>query len=406
MNNILKVLTSKYPSDWVETGLGEISTIVTGRTPLTADQTNFGRDIPFVTPGDLGSKKYIQRSERGLTYRGATQSRLAPKNSILFVCIGSTIGKMGLSTSSVAFNQQINALICIPSVSPECVFYALSLVSPQIRQQASEQAVPLLNKKDFSSIKIYLPKLDEQKIIAESLADIDSLLEALDKLIAKKKDIKQGAMQQLLTDKTRLPGFSGEWESFHIGDLGTLRKGKGIRKDEVISVGIPSVRYGEIYTRYHNVIRNCFSFISDKVAKTSEPLAEGDIIFAVSGETSEDIGKCAAFMGNFKSYVGSDTVVLKPFGHDSIYLGYALNSLAVSSQKAKLGQGDAVVHLSTANLAQITVNLPSRDEQIAIAGVLSDMDAELEALVARREKTVLIKTGMMQELLTGRTRLL
>jgi len=225
-------------------------------------------------------------------------------------------------------------------------------------------------------------------------------------LIAKKRDLKQAAMQQLLTGKQRLPGFSGEWEVKRLGDVGTFSKGKGIKKDDVVSDGLPCIRYGEIYTRHNDYIKVFYSFIPRQVAKQSQRLRKGDLLFAGSGETAEEIGKCVAFLGDEEAYAGGDIVLFTPSDQDAMYLGYLMNHSSISDQKARMGQGDAIVHISAKSLAQLELRLPHLEEQTAIATVLSDMDAELAALDARREKTRALKQGMMHELLTGRIRLL
>jgi type I restriction enzyme S subunit len=165
------------------------------------------------------------------------------------------------------------------------------------------------------------------------------------------------------------------------------------------------VRYGEIYTTHDDCIREFHSWISQEVAATATPLEFGDLLFAGSGETKEEIGKCVAFLTAAEAYAGGDIVILRPKGVDPLFLGYALNVPYIARQKASLGQGDAVVHISAAALGQVCLALPSVDEQTAIAAVLSDMDGEIAALERHRDKTRAIKQGMMQELLTGRVRL-
>lgn len=129
-------------------------------------------------------------------------------------------------------------------------------------------------------------------------------------------------------------------------------------------------------------------------------------MFAGSGETKEEIGKCVAFIDDFEAYAGGDIVILRLTGANPVFMGYYCNTAPINSQKASKGQGDAVVHISAAALASIEVTLPSHDEQTAIATVLADMDTEIEALEQRRAKTRDLKQAMMQELLTGRTRLI
>ena len=234
---------------------------------------------------------------------------------------------------------------------------------------------------------------------------MDALLAAQDKLIAKKRDIKQAAMQQLLTGKQRLPGFSGEWEVKRLGEIGIFLKGSGVRKDESLSGDLPCIRYGEIYTQHDDYIKEFHSSISAVVAATAKLLKKGDLLFAGSGETKEDIGKCVAFVDALEAYAGGDIVILRPDNADAMFLGYYLNTTPIAMQKASRGQGDAVVHISANSLSQIVVAMPKFEEQTAIAIVLSDMDADLAALEQQRDKTRAVKQGMMQELLTGRIRL-
>jgi type I restriction enzyme S subunit len=258
---------------------------------------------------------------------------------------------------------------------------------------------------DLRRVSVLVPPLREQRAIAAALSEADALLAALDRLIAKKRDLKQAAMQQLLTGQTRLPGFEGEWVVERLGEIGVFLKGSGVKKDEARSGPLPCIRYGEIYTKHKDVIAVFHSFISAEVAATAKLLKKGDVLFAGSGETKEDIGKCVAFVGECEAYAGGDIVILRPHSADSKFLGYALNTPAINRQKASRGQGDAVVHIGSSALAEVAVNVPPLPEQTAIAAVLSDMDAELAALEQRREKTRALKQGMMQELLTGRTRL-
>lgn len=258
----------------------------------------------------------------------------------------------------------------------------------------------------FERLRLAWPESErEQSAIAEALGDVDALLGGLDRLIAKKRDIKQAAMQQLLTGRTRLPGFSGEWEVKRLGEMGVFLKGSGVRKGEAQSGDLPCVRYGEIYTHHNDRIRSFSSWVSREVAGQAVRLQQGDLLFAGSGETKADIGKCVALVDDVEAYAGGDIVILRPHEADPLFLGYLLNAPDVARQKASRGQGDAVVHISAAALASVQVRLPQVAEQAVIACVLSDMDDELAALKSRRDKTRDLKQAMMQELLTGRTRL-
>ena len=200
------------PEDWETKRLSEIATIATGSTPPTWDAANYGDEFLFVGPVDMGEAKNITTTEKRLSKKGFTISRRFPKNSILFVCIGSTIGKCGIASAELTSNQQINAIFPSPDFSVDYLYYSVCTAVPKIRALAGEQAVPIVNKTQFSETMVAIPSLPEQRAIAGALSDVDALIGALDQLIAKKRDLKQAAMQQLLTGQTRLPGFHGEWE--------------------------------------------------------------------------------------------------------------------------------------------------------------------------------------------------
>ena len=216
-----------------------------------------------------------------------------------------------------------------------------------------------INQESLKSLQIaFPPNKAEQTAIAEVLSDVDSLLGTLDTLIAKKRAIKQAVMQQLLAGKTRLPGFSGEWKTKRLGKIGSFSKGRNIRRDDVLEDGHPCIRYGELYTRYHNYINTPISHISPAVADTALPIKTDDLLFASSGETAEEIGRCAAYLGDAPAFAGGDIVVFRPIGQNSMFLGYFINHPVVTTQRARFGQGDAVVHISAQNLAQLEVCLP------------------------------------------------
>ena len=208
-----------------------------------------------------------------------------------------------------------------------------------------------------------------------------------------------------VTARTGLPRFGGEWATSQLRDLGTFAKGRGVRRDQLRDVGVPCVRYGELYTRYENYVAEPISRIPQSIADTALPIKKGDLLFAGSGETAKDIGICAAYVGKEPAYAGGDIIVLRASGQDAVYLAHLLNAPEASRQKARMGQGDAVVHIRGHHLADVEITLPPLAEQRAITAVLADVDkliGSLEALIAKKRA---IKEAAMRELLTGRTRL-
>ena len=328
----------------------------------------------------------------------------------LLVCEGGEIGRAAIWDSPIPECYYQKAIHRLRPIGRYNTYLMMSLLrlwasSGYLANYITRTSIAHLPKEKLEIVPLPVPPEPEQRTIAEALSDVDSLLVSLDALIAKKRAIKQATMQQLLTGKTRLPGFSEKWKTRQLRDLGVFSKGRGIRRDDVAFEGLACIRYGELYTVYSNYVVLPVSRIRSEVAETALPIGVGDLLFAGSGETAEEIGRCAAYLGNEPAYAGGDIIVLSPLGHDSLYIGHLMNYSTITTQKARLAQGDAVVHVSARNLSQVEVTLPPSDEQRAIAAVLFDADADIAGLESRRDKTHAIKQGMMQQLLTGRVRL-
>lgn len=200
--------------------------------------------------------------------------------------------------------------------------------------------------------------------------------------------------------QTEIGMIPEEWELKTLSQIGLFKKGRGIKKDEVQPDGIPCVRYGELYTKHNYFIERIDTFIPESIAKDSQKIQFGDILFAGSGETKEDIGKCAAFLGDYMAYAGGDIIILSPSsGMNSLFLGFILNHEMIARQKAQAGQGDAVVHIYPAGLGKVMIPVPPMKEQTAIAEALSDADAMIASLEKLIDKKKKIKQGAMQELL-------
>jgi type I restriction enzyme S subunit len=262
-----------------------------------------------------------------------------------------------------------------------------------------------ITNRSLRSFVVALPGSVERQAVAERLGDADDLISKLMCVIAKKKAIKQGMMQGLLACRIRLPGFTARWSRHTLGELGSFLKGRGIRRDDVLSSGVSCIRYGELYTTYLGYTSTTVSFVADSVAAMALSIRPGDLLFAGSGETREEIGTCVAFTGTQRAVAGGDIVVLRARDVNPVYLASLTNTPRIAAQKARLGQGDAVVHINGRALSSIEVDLPPRDEQDAIADLIIDADNELRMLRTRLKKVEYVKQGMIQELLTGRTRL-
>lgn len=199
-----------------------------------------------------------------------------------------------------------------------------------------------------------------------------------------------------------------DWEVKRLGELGNFSKGNGVPKDKIIKDANehPCLTYGDLYTKYDFVIKDIKSFIDDDVASESKEIHIGDICFAGSGETPEDIGKCAAYIEERTAYAGGDIITLAPNKDiNSIWLSYALNSDIGGKQRYKFAQGFSIVHIYPDYLKQIQIPTPTYTEQNSIVSVLSLWDTAISKQSALIEKLTQRKRGLMQQLLTGKKRL-
>lgn len=178
--------------------------IVTGSTPKTSEKSNYGDDYNWVTPGDMGINKYIINTEKKLSQKGFEKSRKINKGSILVTCIGSTIGKIGITETACSTNQQINAINLYKDINNEYVYYAIKYNFKYFKDYISNQAVPIINKTIFGNLEIPDINLQEQKIIVNSLKLMDKKIEYNEREINEYSKLKKGLMQKLLTGKIRV----------------------------------------------------------------------------------------------------------------------------------------------------------------------------------------------------------
>ncbi len=245
------------------------------------------------------------------------------------------------------------------------------------------------------------PALTEQQAIATALSDIDALIDGLSKLITKKRNIKQAAMQQLLTGKTRLPGFSGKWKETVLGEIAKIQRGASPRPidnpiwfTENSSVGW--VRISDV-TKANMFLLETTQQLSPLGVKNSRPVASGSLIMSICATVGRPI------ISKIDVCIHDGFVVFDLLKADQLFIYYILKW--IEPNWSEQGQTGSQMNLNTALINNTKIKLPPSDEQTAIAQVLSDMNNEIDALEKRLEKTRMLKQGMMQELLTGRIRL-
>lgn len=267
------------------------------------------------------------------------------------------------------------------------------------RGNANQASITLV---DLFNYQIPLPcTLTEQTAIATALSDADALIEVLEQLIHKKRQIKQGAMQELLTGKKRLPGFSGEWEVKRLGDVASIQRGASPRPidspvwfDQNSNVGW--VRISDI-TSANMFLRETTQRLSDQGIQHSRPVRSGSLIMSICATVGRPV------ITEIETCIHDGFVVFDNLSVDQIYLYYYLKF--IEGDWSKHGQTGSQMNLNTPLINGTNINVPDKNEQTAIATILSDMDADIAALEEKLNKAKAVKQGMMQELLTGRVRL-
>lgn len=397
------------PVEWEVKRLGEIGEPLMCKRILKS-QTSDSGEVPFYKIGTFGklADAYITRE----LFSSFKRQYSYPQKGDILISAAGTIGRTVEFDGNDAYFQDSN-IVWIGH--DESVVYNkyLKWCYTGIKWQTEDGGiVTRLYNNNLRNSLIPVPPRPEQEKIAEALSDVDALLAAITKLIEKKRAIKQGAMQQLLTGKKRLAGFTGKWVEKRFDECFDLVGNNTFAREFMCedTHGIANIHYGDVLIRYGSVLdcsRTAVPSLLDSVACKTELLKEGDVIIADTAE-DETVGKAIEIRGlkDRCAVAGLHTIACRPrFVFAAGWLGYYINSSAFHDQLLPLITGTKVSSISKAGLRTTVLHVPDLTEQKAIASVLSDMDAEIAALEAKRAKYESVKQGMMQELLTGRTRL-
>ncbi len=285
-------------------------------------------------------------------------------------------------------------------------FRGLILNSDAVKEQMLRAAVGMkvfgVSKPQLKQISIPVPTKAEQTAIATALSDTDALIESLEKLIAKKRLIKQGAMQELLKPKEG-------WVVKRLGELGKPYGGlSGKSKVDFTDGKYPYIPFMNIMSN-PIIDTNYLDYVNIGSNEIQNNAIKGDLFFNGSSETPEEVGMCSVLLSDIQNlYLNSFCFgyrLIKDYQTDGLYLSYFFRSSEGRKLFFSMAQGATRYNLSKANFNKLEIKLPPPSEQTRIASILSDMDKEIEALEAKLEKYRKIKVGMMQQLLTGKIRL-
>ncbi len=405
-----------YPADWEKVKLADL--IIkggSGGTPNTSKEEYYKGRIPFLSISDItNSNGYIYRTEKSISELGLNSSAawIVPAEALTLAMYAS-VGKVAILKKDIATSQAFYNMIFSSLGTRDFVYYYLkkfdrdNLWNPLISTGTQAN----LNAKKIRNLEIYLPSLPEQQAIASALSDFDEHIDNLSELIEKKKAIRDGALEDLVSGRTRLDGFNGEWVEMTLEDIcvpnGLVRGpfGGSLKKEMFVSKGnkvyeqrnaiYKSVRIGDYYIsngKYNELSR--FAVKAD------------DFIVSCSGT----IGKIFKIPKQYKRGIINQALLKISIDQTKCNLNYFYKYFEWDKFQDSIidnTQGGAMKNLVGMDIFRKTVILMPRDitEQKAIAQIISAMDEEIESLKIEKEKMIQIKEGAMDDLLTGRVRL-
>lgn len=397
------------PNDWNVTTVGDLAETSSGSTPPRALADRYFRNghIPWVKTLDLNNSEIYATEER-VTQSAIDETSLRsyPCGCVLVAMYGGfkQIGRTGLLRIPAAVNQAITAIR--PDRERLLSEYLLTVLNYRVDYwklvASSSRKDPNITGTEVRSFPLALPKLKEQEAIAGALSDADALIESLEQLLAKKRDIKQGAMQELLTGKKRLPGFSGEWPTVLITDVAKLESGHtpSRRQPRYWNGEVPWVSLHDSQRLDVMAIYNTSLSISELGLANSSArlLPAGTVVFSRTATIGKStvLGRPMATSQDFANYVCGPKV------HNH-FLVALFRSMSRRWRSLMAGSTHNTIYMPV--FQKLMIPLPCLKEQIAVVEILHDLDAEIAALETKMSKARQIKQGMMQELLTGRIRL-
>lgn len=392
--------------------LGAITQWLSGGTPSRSNEHYWSGEIPWISAFTL-KKIEVTESDQCVSEEAvAAGSKMAPINSTLLLVRGSALHneiRAGIVCKPVCFNQDVKALVPTKNVYPKYLTYSILGRENDLLKLVSSagNTAGVLDTKLVQSFCIWLPDYEEQRSIANVLSDVDALLEELDNLIAKKRNLKQAVMQKLLTGQTRLPGFEGEWESVVLGTVVDLLTGYPFPSEKYQMSGIRLLRGSNIKRGETDWSEELVQYWPEVTHDLQQyMLKEGDIVIAMDGSL---VGQSFARVSNddLPALLLQRVARVRSSKIDMSYLKEWICSDFFTKHCDAHKTVTAIPHISPGDIRCFSIQVPPTiDEQVEIAEILSGMDSEIKAIEKCRKKTVSVKQAMMQELLTGRTRLI
>lgn len=394
------------PEDWADKKLGELGKVCMCKR-IFAEQTSGTGDIPFFKIGTFGKEAdaYISRE----LYEDFKRRFSYPRKGDILISAAGTLGRSVVFDGKEAYFQDSNIVWLDIDKEQLCNEYLYHYY--KVIQWASSEGstIARLYNGIICDTHIALPNTEEQKQIANVLLEIDQLVSLTEKQLTKKKAIKQGTMQKLLTGKKRLPGFTGEWQNFNLMKHSKIKARigwQGLKKSEYLDSGYALLVTGTDFDDGRVQWDSCHYVTRDRYDQDRNiQIQNNDILITKDGS----LGKAALVQGLSKpATLNSGIFVIRPLqnAYDPVFVYHILSSFVFKDFLDKLSAGSTIIHLYQKDVGKFEFLLPPTiEEQKAIATVLSEMDADIAALEEKLTKYRQVKQGMMQQLLTGKIRL-
>ncbi len=408
------------PEDWEVKRIGEIANVQGGYAFSSRKFVDSGKYQVVKMSNLYGGNLDLNRSKSFLNQLDNVEDGFLLKENDTLITLTGTVGKRDYGYAyrirderNLLLNQRVARIVANEKSNPVYLYFQLK--TPSFLNQFFDVAKggtgnqANVGTKDIEEIKTPLPTKAEQTAIAAALSNADALISSLEKLIAKKRNTKQGAMQQLLKPKDN-------WAMKKLGDILTFSGGYSASREQLSNEGFCYLHYGDIHGAKKTFInvKNEYTEIpklkiSLKNVSPKSLLNDGDIVFVDASEDDEGTSRHLIVKNpdGIPYISGLHTIVAKSTDDllDNDFKRYCFQTKVVKSQFKFYAVGTKVSGISKTNIAKIEIAIPPKSEQTCIAAILSDMDAEIEVLEQKLAKYRMIKQGMMQELLTGKTRL-
>jgi len=397
---------------WASDRIGNLGRWYSGGTPSLSMKQYWNGDVPWVSPKDMKRARLRDAIDHITQDAVADGARVVGPGAVFIVVRGMILAHslpVALTEQPASFNQDIKALVTRSDIHAGFVLYWLLANKQKLHRLVTESThgTKRLPTEVLFSQEVRLPSFSEQCAISEAMTDVDMLLEQVHALIAKKRSLKEAAMQQLLTGRQRLPGFRQQWSTRMVAQIAEVKTGpfgSTLHERDYVENGTPIItveHLGEFGVTRQNLP---MVSASDLLRLRAYSLRAGDIVFSRVGSVDRNALIREAedgwlFSGRLLRVRPNRRLV------DPAYLSYQFHGHKFKCAVATVAVGQTMASLNTAILNNLPVEVPPLAEQSAIATILGQIDSEICALEARLHKAVALKQAMMQQLLTGRIRL-